>query len=69
MKKQRFPAGWDEERVRQVLAHYETQTDDEAAAEDASALRKSRQTLVQVPTELMPVIREILAQHGSASKL
>lgn len=68
MKKQRFPRGWDEEKVRQVLAHYETQTDDQAAAEDVSALRRSRQTLVQVPTELMPVIREILAQHGAVSK-
>ncbi len=68
MKKQRFPAGWDEEKVRQVLAHYETQTDEQAAAEDASALKKSRQTLVQVPTELMPVIREIQAQHGTVSK-
>jgi hypothetical protein len=68
MRKQRFPKGWDEEKVRQVLAHYEAQTDEQAAAEDTSALKKSRQTLVQVPTELMPVIREILAQHGTASK-
>jgi hypothetical protein len=28
-----FPAGWDEQRVRQVLAHYENQTDEERAAE------------------------------------
>jgi hypothetical protein len=68
MKKQRFPRGWDEEKVRQVLAHYETQTDEQAAAEDVAALKKNRLTLVQVPSELMPVIREILAQHGTASK-
>ncbi len=66
MKKQHFPSGWDEEKVREVLAHYEAQTEEEAAAEDASALKKTRQTLVQVPTELMPVIREILAQHETA---
>jgi hypothetical protein len=68
MKKQRFPAGWDEEKVRQVLAHYETQTDEQAAAEDTRALKKRRHTLVQVPSELVPVIREILAQHGITSK-
>jgi hypothetical protein len=32
-----FPAGWDEERVRRVLEHYENQTDDEALAEDEAA--------------------------------
>jgi hypothetical protein len=33
----RFPPGWDEERVQKVLARYETQTDDEAVAEDEVA--------------------------------
>ena len=35
--RQRFPPGWDEARVRKVLAHYENQTEDEAAAEDEAA--------------------------------
>ncbi len=34
VKQNEFPAGWDEERVRQVIAHYEQQTEDEAVAED-----------------------------------
>lgn len=29
-----YPPGWDEERVQYVLTHYETQSDDEAVAED-----------------------------------
>lgn len=37
MKQNRFPAGWDEERVRRVLAHYEKQTDAEAVSEDEAA--------------------------------
>jgi hypothetical protein len=28
------PPGWDEERVRRILAHYEEQTEEEAVAED-----------------------------------
>jgi hypothetical protein len=32
-----FPQGWDEERVRKVLAHYENQSEDEAVAEDEAA--------------------------------
>ena len=37
MKQSKFPPGWDENRVREVLAHYETQTEDEAVAEDEAA--------------------------------
>src|SRR2546429_6710351 len=33
MKQSKFPSGWDEERVRRVLEHYESQTDEEAVAE------------------------------------
>lgn len=37
VKENKFPPGWDEERVRRVLAHYEEQTEAEAAAEDEAA--------------------------------
>jgi hypothetical protein len=37
MKQSKFPPGWDEERVRRVLAHYEEQTEEEAVAEDEVA--------------------------------
>lgn len=33
-----FPSGWDERRVREVLEHYENQTDEEAVAEHEAAL-------------------------------
>ena len=29
-----FPPGWDEERVRKVIENYESQTEEEAMAED-----------------------------------
>ena len=34
MSQNKFPAGWDDERVQRVLAHYGTQSEDEALAED-----------------------------------
>ena len=37
MRQHTFPPGWDEERVRKVLAHYEEQTEEEAMAEDEAA--------------------------------
>ncbi len=45
MKQTRFPPGWDEERVRKILAHYENQTEEEATAEDEAAFEDSDQTL------------------------
>ena len=33
-RKNDFPAGWDEPKVRKVLEHYENQTEEEATAED-----------------------------------
>jgi hypothetical protein len=62
-----FPPGWDEERVRRVLAHYETQTEDEAVGEDERAFEKG-QTVIEVPAELMPVIREVIAQYEARAK-
>ena len=63
MRQHRFPPGWDEERVRKVLAHYEEQTEDEAVAEDEAALEESTQTVMEVPHELVPAIRELIAKH------
>jgi hypothetical protein len=62
MRQHRFPPGWDEERVRKVLAHYEGQTEDEAVAEDEAAFEDSTQTVMEVPHELVPAIRELIAQ-------
>ena len=62
MKQSRFPKGWDEERVKRVLDHYETQTEDEAVAEDEAAWEDASQTFVEVPNELVPAVRELLAR-------
>jgi type II secretory pathway component PulC len=63
MKQNRFPPGWDEARVQRVLAHYETQTEAEAVAEDEAAFEAPDQTLVSVPRELVPAVRELIAKH------
>jgi hypothetical protein len=63
MKQSRFPLGWDEERVRRVLAHYEEQSEDEAVAEDEAAFEEPSQTVMEVPTVLVPAIRELIAKH------
>jgi hypothetical protein len=61
MTKNRFPPGWDEERVRRVLDHYEHQTDEEAVAEDEERFDASH-TILEVPAELLPAIRDLIAK-------
>jgi hypothetical protein len=63
MRESRFPPGWDEERVRKVLAHYDEQTEAEAVAEDEAAFEEPTQTVMEVPTALVPMIRELIAKH------
>ena len=55
-----FPPGWDEERVRGVIEYYDNQSDDEAIAEAEAALEAEGQTLMMVPTALVPTIRELI---------
>lgn len=61
--KSQFPPGWDEQRVREVLDYYENQTDEEAAAEHEAALSRPDQTLMPIPHELVPQVRQLLAEH------
>lgn len=68
MTSNRFPPGWNEEKVRRVLAHYEAQTDEEAVAEDERAFKGKGQTMIEVPFELMPVIRELIAQYEARAR-
>ena len=63
MKKSKFPPGWDEKKVRKVLAHYEEQSEEEALAEDEAAYEDKNQTFMEIPNELVPKVRELIAHH------
>jgi hypothetical protein len=65
MSQSKYPPGWDEQRVREVLAHYEGQTDEEALAEDEAAYEEITSTTMSVPTELVEKVRELIAKRRS----
>jgi hypothetical protein len=65
MSKQNFPPGWDEERLREVLAHYDNQTEGEQFAEIEAAHEAPNTTLMAVPTELVPEVPALLARKQS----
>lgn len=63
MNQSEFPPGWDEKRVQEVLAHYESQTEEQAVAEDEAAYEDSSQTFMEVPNKLVPRVRELIAKQ------
>ncbi|CAN5446455.1 hypothetical protein BH24DEI1_BH24DEI1_11020 [soil metagenome] len=68
MKTAKPPEGWDEAKVRRVLEHYENQSEEEAALEDEAAFASGEQSVVTVPVELLPRVREMIAEYGQRVK-
>ena len=63
-RENRFPPGWDEERVRRLLEQYERQTEDEAVAEDEAAFEADgEERMIGVPKELVPEVLRLIASH------
>jgi hypothetical protein len=60
MNAENYPRGWNEARVRRVLEYYESQSDEEAAAEIETALES---TTMEVPVALVPEVRLLIARR------
>jgi hypothetical protein len=67
MRTKSSPKGWNEARVREVFDHYESQTEEEALAEDEAAFRKRDYTVMVVPKGLVPAVTKLLAKEKTAS--
>ena len=65
-KKQKYPPGWDEKRVRKLAEHYDNQSEDEQVAEHEAALHAEGQTIMAVPTELVPEIVKLINKKRPA---
>jgi hypothetical protein len=67
MTEREFPKVWDEQRVKNLLAELDARTEGEwVAADEAAASESDEQTVVTVPTALLPEIRRLLATAKSA---
>ena len=65
-KKQKLPAGWTKERIRQLAEYYDNQSEDEQVAEHESALQADGLTVMVVPTELVPEILKLITKKRTA---
>ena len=64
--RQKLPKGWTEERVRKLAEYYDNQTDEEGVAEIDAAFAAENQTVMVVPTELVPEINKLIAKKRPA---
>ena len=65
-RKQKFPLGLNEKRVRQIIEHYENQSEDEQHAEIEARLREEGITMIAVPNKLVPEVYAVLAKQNGA---
>lgn len=60
MDKNKYPKGWNQQRVQEAIDYVETRTEEEVIAEDETAFEQGY-TAMQVPCELVPVVRQLIA--------
>jgi len=63
MRKSRFPKGWNQARVERVLQDYKAQSEEEGIAEDEAAYKSITHTMVSVPVELLPKVRDLIQKR------
>ena len=62
MNRNKFPAGWNEQKVRRVIDHYEAQSEEDAVLEDEKGVEPSA-TVMKIPRDLVPKVRELIAKR------
>jgi hypothetical protein len=67
MKKQRLPKGWTEEQIRKLAEHHDSLTEEQQAAEIEAALLDENETVMVVPTELVPQIVKLINKRKTSA--
>ncbi|MCY3734220.1 MAG: hypothetical protein OXG42_08060 [Chloroflexi bacterium] len=62
-----LPPGWTQARIRDIIDYYDSQSEEEATAEDEAAFQRDDYTVMAVPCELVPLVQALLSEFGSNS--
>lgn len=65
MSNQKYPKGWDENRVKALVNHYEQMSDEELLVEDEAAQELEGQTVMIIPTELVPEVLDLIRKTSA----
>ena len=66
MTEQRYPPGWDADRVKRLIDHYDHLTDEEMIAEDEAATESENVSMIAVPKALVEQVRALIAREVGA---
>jgi len=64
--KQKLPPGWTEKQIHELASYYDNLTEEQQVAEIEAGLAKEGQTVMVVPTELVPEIRKLIFRKRPA---
>jgi hypothetical protein len=65
MSSQKFPPDWNEKRVKDFIAQYESQTENEEYEDISTTHEAENITLMAIPNELVPAVLALLARKPS----
>jgi hypothetical protein len=60
----RYPRGLNRKKVQEIVDYYENQTDEQAIAEAEAAYRDKTTTMMQIPKDLVPKVRSLIAKRA-----
>ena len=55
----------DDSRIKDLIAYYEQMDENEMIAEDEAAQDLVEQTLMVIPTELVPTVRDLIVRKSA----
>jgi hypothetical protein len=61
------PRAWTHGKIRHLIDYYDKQSGDELLAEYEAACAKTGETMISVPTELVPAVLKLIAQHQNSA--
>lgn len=64
----RLPKGWTLKDVEDVCKYYDSQTEEEGAAEIEEMLKEGISTYMTVPDELVPQVRKMIAEYEARTR-
>ncbi len=64
--KQKQPPGWTQKEISELARYYDNLTEEEQVAEIEGGLARNGQTVMVVPTELVPEIRKLISRRQTA---
>lgn len=67
-RKQTLPEGMSEKEVLDLIAHFESQTDEEVIERDEAAFGHGRCAIMEVPLSLVDQVRSLIARAAKSKK-